>query len=147
MNESQKGPIFTDIVLEVFKVGGLLVSEGDEMGSEFGITSARWKVLGAIFLAGEAQTVSQIARSMGLTRQAVQRLVDTMHKDNLVLFRSNPEHKRAKLVELSDHGKAIYSKLDQKQTEWAAYNSNDIGHKDLKVALSVLKRIAEKLES
>ena len=64
MNQSQKGLLFTEIVLEVFKLGGFLVSEGDQMGQEYGITSARWKILGALFLAGEPQTVPQIARRM-----------------------------------------------------------------------------------
>jgi len=60
MNDPQKGPVFTEIVLEVFKLGGLLVSEGDDMGSEYGITSARWKILGALFLAGEPHVAACI---------------------------------------------------------------------------------------
>lgn len=68
MNKAQKGQVFTEIVLEVFKLGGLLVNESDLIGAEFGITSARWKILGAISLADKPLTVPQIARSMGLTR-------------------------------------------------------------------------------
>ena len=67
----RKGPVFTSIVLEIFKLSGLLISEGDEMSREFGLTSARWKIMGAIQLAGSPQTVPQIARSMGLTRKRV----------------------------------------------------------------------------
>ena len=78
MEDSQKGPVFTEVVLEIFKLGGLLIHEGDLMTSEYGITSARWKILGAIALVGTSQTVPQIARTMGLTRQAVQRLVDAL---------------------------------------------------------------------
>lgn len=142
MNESQKGTVFTEIVLEVFKLGGLLVSEGDQMGLEFGITSARWKILGALSLAGEPQTVPQIARSMGLTRQAVQRLVDAMHDDELLLFHENPGHKRAKLISLSKHGEAVFSKLDEKQSGWAMKCSLDITKPELEETLSVLKRIS-----
>ncbi len=138
MNESQKGTVFTEIVLEVFKLGGLLVSEGDQMGLEFGITSARWKILGALSLAGEPQ----IARSMGLTRQAVQRLVDAMHDDELLLFHENPGHKRAKLISLSKHGEAVFSKLDEKQSGWAMKCSLDITKPELDETLSVLKRIS-----
>jgi DNA-binding MarR family transcriptional regulator len=146
MNESQKGPVFTEIVLELFKLGGFLTNEGDQMGSEYGVTSARWKILGALFLAGEPQTASQIARRMGLTRQAVQRLVDAMHKDGLLLFQKNPEHKRAKLIDLSDLGKDIFIKLDKKQTEWASSSSSDIPQEELETALSVLKRISDAID-
>lgn len=146
MNDPQKGPVFTEIVLEVFKLGGLLVSEGDDMGSEYGITSARWKILGALYLAGEPQTVPQIARSMGLTRQAVQRLVDAMHQDELLVFQDNPGHKRAKLISLSERGKTIYLKLDEKQSVWAMTCSKDIGREELETTLSVLKRIAVSMD-
>lgn len=146
MKESNKGPIFTDIVLEVFKLGGLFVSEGDQMGAEYGITSARWKVLGALSLAGEPQTASQIARNMGLTRQAVQRLIDVMHEDELLLFHDNPEHKRAKLIRLSERGEMIYAQLYDKQLAWAVNGSTDISEAELETTLSVLKRIADTID-
>lgn len=146
MKESNKGPIFTDIVLEVFKLGGFFVSEGDHMGAEHGITSARWKVLGALSLAGEPQTASQIARNMGLTRQAVQRLVDVMHKDELLLFHDNPEHKRARLISLSERGEMIYAQLYDKQLAWAVNGSTDISEAELETTLSVLKRIADTID-
>ena len=146
MKESQKGPVFTEIVLEVFKLGGFLVSEGDQMGFEYGITSARWKILGALSLAGEPQTVPQIARSMGLTRQAVQRLVDAMHEDELLLFHENPGHKRAKLISLSERGEEIFSKLYEKQSEWAINCSTGITKAELETTLSVLKRISDSID-
>ena len=146
MDASQKGTVFSDIVLEVFKLGGLLVSEGDHMGKEFGITSARWKILGALSLSGEPQTVPQIARSMGLTRQAVQRLVDAMHEDELLLFHENPDHKRAKLISLSKLGDAVFSKLGEKQLGWAMKCSIGISKAELEATLSVLKQISTTID-
>jgi len=146
MSQSQKGPIFTEVVLEIFKLGGLLVNEGDRMTAEFGITSARWKILGSLSLAGTPLTVPQIARAMGLTRQAVQRLVDAMHGDGFVEFRDNPEHKRAKLIGLSRKGREIYARLDAIQAEWASENSAQLQLNELKTALSVLKKMTNQFE-
>lgn len=146
MEKTHKGPVFTDIVLETFKLGGLLVSAGDQMGSEYGVSSARWKVLGAISLSGEPQTVPQIASSMGLTRQAVQRLVDAMHADELLLFHENPGHKRAKLISLSEHGQNVFAQLDAKQALWAEQCASGISEAELTTTLSVLQRIAAVLE-
>jgi DNA-binding MarR family transcriptional regulator len=70
------GEALTDLILEVFRVNGDLISAGDRIASEFGQSSARWQVLGAI--EDEAMTVPAIARRMGLTRQAVQRTVDVL---------------------------------------------------------------------
>jgi DNA-binding MarR family transcriptional regulator len=146
MSGSQNGPVFTEIVLELFKLGGLLTNEGDQMALEYGVTSARWKILGALFLAGEPQTVPQIARRMGLTRQAVQRLVDAMHKDRLILFQKNPDHERAKLIELTELGKDIFLKLDEKQIKWANSRSANITQTELETTLSVLKRISDTID-
>ncbi len=146
MNEFQKGLVFTEIVLEVFKLGGFLINAGDQMGMEYGVTSARWKILGAIFLAGEPQTVPQIARRMGLTRQAVQRLVDVMQKDGLLLFHKNPDHKRAKLIDISDLGKEIFLKLDEKQSKLAIAHSSGIPQAELETTLSVLKRMSDAID-
>ncbi len=146
MNESQKGLMFSDIVLEVFKLGGILISKGDQMGMEYGVTSARWKILGAIFLAGEPQTVPQIAKRMGLTRQAVQRLVDAMQKDDLLLFHKNPDHKRAKLIDLTDLGKEIFIKLDEKQSKQAIAHSSNLSQAELETALSVLKKMSDAID-
>jgi DNA-binding MarR family transcriptional regulator len=146
MNESQKGLLFTEIVLEVFKLGGFLTNEGDRMGLEYGVTSARWKILGALYLAGVPQTVPQIARRMGLTRQAVQRLVDAMNKDGLLLFQQNPDHKRAKLINISNLGKEIFIKLDEKQAKQASAHSSKLSQDELETTLSVLKRISDTID-
>ena len=146
MTDIQNGQLFTKIVLEIFKLGGLLVSEGDQMGAEYGVTSARWKILGALSMKDEPQTVSQIARSMGLTRQAVQRLADAMHEDDLLSFHENPAHKRAKLISISELGKEIYTKLYIKQSNWAIERSTGITKAELDTTLSVLKRVYDSID-
>lgn len=145
MRDSDKGPVFTEVVLEIFKLGGLLVNEGDQMADEFGITSARWKIMGAISLAGKPQTVPQIARAMGLTRQAVQRLVDAMYNDGFLEFQTNPDHKRARLIMLSQRGVKSYAQLDKKQIEWAKKCSAKLSKKELDTTLSVLRKVSEYL--
>jgi len=146
MEHSQNGLAFTKIVLEIFKLGGLLVNEGDQLTKAYGMTSARWKVLGAIVIAGKPQTVPQIAKSMGLTRQAVQRLVDAMQQDGFLEFQENPEHKRAKLIKLSIHGEKTYSELDKKQATWANQCAAELGQKELETTLSVLKKISDTID-
>ena len=43
---SSKRMLFLDLVLSVFRLNGLLISEGDAMTENLGLTSARWKVIG-----------------------------------------------------------------------------------------------------
>ena len=74
------GEALTDLVLAVFRLNGRLLAAGDHLVSDLGLTSARWQVLGAIALAPSPQPVAWLARSMGLNRQGVQRIVNEMRR-------------------------------------------------------------------
>ncbi len=146
MKYTTEGEALTDIVLNVFRLNGFLLLEGDQIAQEFGLTSARWKVLGAIALAPGPITVPQIARNMGLSRQAVQRLANEMATDDLLTFSDNPHHKRAKLLILSAKGMSIYKKLQDKQRPWASSLAKGLEIKDLQVTATVLQNLIAKID-
>jgi DNA-binding MarR family transcriptional regulator len=98
----------TALVLSIFRANGALVAFGDELVAPLGLSSARWQVLGAIALAERPLTVPAIARSMGLSRQAVQKQVDRMLEQELVTLEANREHRRSPLVALTAHGQRLY---------------------------------------
>ena len=87
--------LFLDFVLSVFRLNGLLIAEGDDMTESLGLTHARWKVIGAIALSNNGLTVPGIARVLGQSRQAVQRITDVMMKDGLLEYHKNLKHKRS----------------------------------------------------
>lgn len=147
MNHTTAGRHFTDIVLNVFKLSGLLIIEGDNITDEFGLSSARWKVLGALSFSPNPMTVSQIANAMGQTRQGVQRLVNEMRDDGFLIFQDNPNHKRAKIIALTAKGKKAYVKVDKKQIPWANSIAAGIKESELKTASNVLKKLIERLEA
>lgn len=52
----------------LFRAHNGLIAVGDRITAPYGLTSARWQVMGAMALSGQPLTVAQIARVMGLTR-------------------------------------------------------------------------------
>jgi DNA-binding MarR family transcriptional regulator len=98
----------TALVLSVFRAHGALIAFGDELVLPLGLSSARWQVLGAIALAERPLTVPAIARSMGLSRQAVQKQVDQMLEQELVRLEANLKHRRSPLVALTTLGQRRY---------------------------------------
>jgi len=142
MNETQQGYEFTEIVLQTFKVSGLLTIEGDRLTQPYGLSSARWKILGALARSDRPQTVSQIARSMGQTRQSVQRLVDVMCKDGILELLVNPNHKRAKHVMLTTKGQETFARLDKMWNPWASQHAIHFNQQELEITLATLKKIA-----
>ena len=128
----------TALILQIFRVNGSLLAAGEGMVADLGLTSARWQVLGAIAMSPVPLPVAHIARNMGLTRQAVQRLVNEMEGDGFVTFGSNPHHQRAKLVLLTPRGKAAYASAMKRQRPWADKIAKGLTRKDIDGARSTL---------
>lgn len=136
MSHTTEGAACTDLILEVFRLNGALLSAGDRLSADVGLTSARWQVLGA--LKEKALPVPHIARDMGLTRQGVQKTVNVLKSEYLVEFQDNPHHKSSRLVALTPEGQKRLAEMEKIQTRWVNDLAADAGVEDLKVALSVL---------
>jgi DNA-binding MarR family transcriptional regulator len=138
--------LLTEIVLEVFRLNGSLITAGNALADGTGLTSARWQVLGALAIAGEPRTVARIARAMGLTRQAVQRLVDELEAEGIVRRLEHPESRRARPVELTIRGASLYDEMTRRQRPWADRTAAGIPAARLRSTLDVLRAVRTRLE-
>ena len=143
---SPKRMLFLDFVLSVFRLNGLLISEGDAMAEKLGLTSARWKVIGAIAFSSRGLTVPGIARALGQSRQAVQRITDVMVSDNLLFYQVNPRHKRSVIVTLTDAGTEVYNMLREVQDPCALGTTEDIPIEELESGLRLVRRLIQKFD-
>lgn len=134
------------LILDVFRLNGRLLAEGDRLVADLGLTSARWQVLGAIALAPTPQPVAWIARSMGLYRQGVQRIVNELAEEGFVAFADNPHHRRAKLVTLTAKGRSACSAADRLQKPWVNALGKGLSAGDLATARRVLTILRERLD-
>lgn len=136
----------TALILETFRLNGRLLAAGDALVRDLELSSARWQVLGAVAAAPLPLSVAQVARSMGLTRQAVQRLVNDMESDGLLRFAANPNHQRAKLVVMTSRGEAAYSAAMKRQAPWAQALAQGLTAQQIAGATVILKQLRQKLE-
>lgn len=90
-----------NLVIKIFETNGRLVETGNALVRSAGLTTAWWQVLGALGYSPMPLPVAHIARNMGITRQAVQRVVDLLLEQGFVALQPNPHHQRAKLVVLT----------------------------------------------
>ena len=137
----------TDLVLETFRLNGRLLASGDALVADLGLTSARWQVTGAIALSPVPLSVAQIARNMGLARQAVQRLANEMAADGLLRFAPNPHHQRAKLVVLTAAGKTVFAAAMKRQVAWATDLGAGLDARKIAAAAAMLRSVRQRLES
>jgi len=142
-----EGEAATDVVLALFRANGLVLAAGHRLAEQEGLTAARWQVLGAVALAGRPLTVPQIARRMGLTRQAVQATVNQLHRDTLIETSDNPDHRRSPLINLTERGRQQYAALDRQQIAWINELSAGLKLSDLAAAARLLQDLSDRLEN
>lgn len=144
---SDRASLITELAIETFRLNGDLLEAGDRLVSGTGLTSARWQVLGAIEMSPVSLSVAHIARNMGLSRQAVQRVVNELENERFVAFAPNPHHARAKLVTMTDKGTRAYAAAMERQRPWAADLGARIAADEIRAALKVLRSVRDRLNA
>ena len=107
---------WTRFALSVFNLNGLIIEAGQTISKALGQTSARWQVLGSVF---EPQTVAEIARNLGISRQGVQRVANSLRQEGLVANHPHPTDHRTYLYELTANGRQVLSQIYSRQLEWS----------------------------
>ncbi len=146
MSHTPEGTLLTSIILNVFRLNGLLIQEGDKLVKELGLTSARWKVLGALSFSETPLTVSDIARKMGQSRQSIQRLTNEMAEEGFLAGIDNPNNKKAKLYSLTDIGTEIFTLAMERQSHWVNQVVEGISESELQDTSALLQKLTLKLE-
>ncbi len=141
------GEALSNLILDLFRLNSLLFTAGDRMVAGLGLTSARWQILGAIVTAERPQPVAWLARDLGAARQNVQRIVNDLQRDGLVTFETNPHHRRAQLVVLTEKGRQSFDAAMRLQLPWVNGLSDGLSIKDLESTSRVVSTLRGRLES
>ncbi len=136
---TEAGEAFSQLVVQIFRLNGLLSAAGDALAEPTGQTSARWRVLAAV--EDEPTSVAQIARRWRQARQSVQRLADVLVQDGLAVYEENPSHRRAQLLVLTPKGRTALRAIQSAQAVWANKLGAEIGEADLRQASVILSQV------
>jgi DNA-binding MarR family transcriptional regulator len=140
------GTALTGLILDLFRLSNRILASGDRLVAELGLTSARWQVLGSIVAAERPQPVAWLARDMGGNRQNIQRIVNDLEKEGLAAFRTNPHHRRAQLVILTEKGQQTFDAAMRLQAPWVNKLAEGLKVPDLETTHSVITALGRKLE-
>jgi DNA-binding MarR family transcriptional regulator len=140
------GEALTGLILDLFRANSLLLTAGDRLVTSLGLTSARWQILGAIADAERPEPVAWLARNLGANRQNVQRIVNDLERDGLVVFEVNPHHRRAQLVVLTDRGRQVYDAAGRLQVPWVNGLADGLSVKDIETTHRVISVLRDRLE-
>jgi DNA-binding MarR family transcriptional regulator len=128
----------TTLVLSLFRAHQVIVADGDQLASQWRLSSAKWKTLGAIALAGRPITGPEIGRSMGLSRQGAQKQLDALMRERLVSRAVNEADARAPLYTLTSKGLGTYEQVTAK---WRARSKQLLRELDVGELLGAAKAL------
>ncbi|MFD8058568.1 MarR family winged helix-turn-helix transcriptional regulator [Streptomyces cyaneofuscatus] len=131
--------------LTVFRLNGQFLGVAEELAKPGGLTAAWWQVLGAVLR--EPLPVAGIARTMGITRQSVQRIADLLVGRGLAEYVENPAHRRAKLLRPTAAGREAVSGITPSHAQFAARLAAELGAEGFAEAVEVLERLSGAMES
>ncbi|MER5768030.1 MarR family transcriptional regulator [Streptomyces sp. NPDC001985] len=143
MDRRRQQDLLTRAALGVFRLNGHFIAVSDRLAKEAGLTAAWWQVLGAVNRA--PQPVAAIARTMGITRQSVQRIADLLVERGLAAYEPNPAHRRAKLLRATEEGSAAIQRLDPGHAELAARLAGVLGPERFAETVRLLEQLSRAL--
>lgn len=145
MNDSNhQGDVFTELIVEIFRLNALILAAGDRIAQPVGLTSARWQVLGIV--EHGPIPVAHVARYMGLSRQTIQQTANGLERDGFIVYRENQHHRRAKLMQISEKGEQALAYVRTHQTVWAQQIGGEQSLESLQQARDVLRGLRCNLE-
>jgi DNA-binding MarR family transcriptional regulator len=128
----------------VFRLNGQFLTLGEELARPVGLTAAWWQVLATVFNRG--RSVADIAREVGVTRQGVQRVADLLVEHGLAEYQPNPAHRRAKLLQPTDEGRAAVRRIGPSHAAFAKRLVNRLGAEQLHRILDELTQLTDALD-
>lgn len=138
------GDAFATFAISVLRLAGHLQNAGDAIAKPAGQTSARWQVLAAADHA--PMSVADAGRALAMTRQGVQRVADLLEREGLILYADNPAHQRAKLMVLTEDGKAALETIKERQAVWADALGETLGKKQIADATQTIMAALQAVE-
>jgi DNA-binding MarR family transcriptional regulator len=98
-------------IADVLELAGLFRQVADDIARQAGQSQALWYAL-SVF-SSEPLTVSQAARRLGTTRQAVQRSANKLLARGLATTEPNPDHRASPFIVLTPKGRETLAQISQ----------------------------------
>lgn len=117
MTEHEPKGVANRLFFRLFQTGNTLQRQ---VQNEMGISTVQWAVLGALSRSGYEQGISfnELTEYLVVSRQSLDGVLKRMERDNHVVRIPHPDDGRARLVQLTDSGKAFWQSLQDRIYEF-----------------------------
>ena len=129
------------VVADIYELAGRLREHGEAIAATVGQTQARWQVMSAA--SGRPQTVPQIARVLGVTRQNVQRIANLLVAEHTAEYRDNPDHRASPHLILTKSGRTTLERITQAAAGYHAVLTQKLSASEVASLQRGLRRLLE----
>ena len=129
-----------ELITETVALFRGLRATGDAMHREIGVTSSMRGVLNTLVQHGP-KTVPQLARMRPVSRQHIQKVVNSLLDEGLVQYTENPDHKRSKLVQLTTKGTDVVRAMSRRERRILGRLAIEIGSNRLRETAQTLHHL------
>lgn len=136
-------PLFISLTLGVRRLFHRFANAAQQLHAKTEITPGMRAIMENINDGGP-QTVPAMARIRPVSRQHIQKQVDTLIAAGLAEYRENPAHKRSRLVDLNAAGRQAFSSIRSREARALAALDLELTRDELAIADRVLHRMIEK---
>ena len=112
--ENPREKALTDLIRQVRTCFNQLRSLAERLHYDLGINPSMRAVMESLATRG-AQTVPEIARSKGVSRQHIQTVMNTLLEECLVELRENPAHRRSPQFDLTITGRDVFTGIRERE--------------------------------
>jgi len=144
-SQTEAGEVLTDVIITTFQLNARLLDAAQVLAAAGDLTAAWWQVLGGVI--DQPRTVADIGRTMGMTRQGVQRVADLLVDRGLAEYLPNPAHRRAKLLACTPSGYWAIRQISLVQHPWSDRIGGAFDVGELRAALATLQRLRTVLDA
>lgn len=106
-SDDKRAALMTDLMRGVLKMSAIAHRAGSAMNRESGLTNARWILIDQAAEETEPLTLSEHARRLGFSRQAIRRLTAEMQREGLIELVPDPADKRTLRLILTKSGQQL----------------------------------------
>ncbi len=138
-----KAAALQELTLNLLELTSAMETKAHEIATPHGQTPSHWKVLTSA--GNELHTVPQIARRMGLSRQAVQKIANTLVADKLAFYETNPDHKTSPYLRLTPKGIQTVEAIARDHIAWSNAFSKSLTLDHLKTTAKTLRDLCDRL--
>lgn len=147
MDIDEKEYLYRRLKHAIFKINGLILSHSEQrIGRHRNLTTARARILGLMIRQGQPMTVPQLTHELGLTRQAVGRVINAMIDDGFLLQTDNPLHQTAKLLSVTPKGQEAYQHVVDNQSTLSRLPPESLTDAELLTTAHTLQVLVERFE-